>query len=185
MGLDPTKSYRIWTEARLNASQVFFFAEGTAELAANDRFGVLTGRPQTLRHATALYAFALLSDAARDATWTARVHVHERGERVAQALLVSAKENTVEPEAEERLRIRGLEPSRQYTLKLRQGSSPARLSGGQASLVSRVFATQALRVLEVDTAYELTGIDRLDLFFADSARADGAGWLELELQPKS
>jgi serine/threonine protein kinase len=181
MGLDPTKTYRIWTEAKLSASQVFFFAEGTPDLGANDRFGLLTGKPQTLRHATALYAFAILSDAARDASWTARVRVHERGERAAQVLMVSAKENAIEPDPDERLRIRGLDPSRHYTLKLRQGNPPARLSSGNFNVVSRVLAAQTLRVLDVDTAYELNGIDRLDLFFADSARADGPGWLELDL----
>jgi len=208
--LDPAKTYRVWTEGKLSlgdamgalwVDEAYFFVEGPPELSAGDSFGLLTAKGRTVRHASQLYAF-LIDGNSSDNSGSLRIRIQERGDKAGpQTLILNAKENAIDPAADERFYVDGLDPSRRYQVTLKQGTPAARLKEGKSGGVNRVACAQnagwlqlskktsdaAFRIFDVGAVYEVTGASHLEFFFPDASRDDNEGslWLELVEQAHS
>jgi serine/threonine protein kinase len=192
MELDPTKTYRLWVEGR---ESLFYYLQGK-DVPASDSSGVLTSKSRTVRHVHTLYAFTLVG-AATPPSGPFKVRVLERGERSPQVLLVNPQDNAVQPDRDDRLKIRGLDPTHRYELTLKDGATPARLSDGKNGHAGHVLFAQnteftaasnrkvntddGVRALDVGSKYEVTGADHFIVFFADDNRDDNEGTMTLEL----
>ncbi len=201
--LDPTKTYRLWTEGRIflggpnnpYTNDVLYFIEGVA-VAASDTFGVLGPRPTSVRGASAVYAF-VLDNAPNDNAGTIRLRIQEKTAPSAATLLVDGREHAVVLERHQRFALTDLDERATYEVTVKDGETPAYTRGSNGGRVGKVVLAQSLgptsignetkqapyRVLEVGRRHTVTGASWLQLSIPDDSLSDKGGSLQVTVVP--
>jgi serine/threonine protein kinase len=199
--LNPTHTYRVSAEGKVSlggsaapiiVKQCVYFVEGAA--TARESFGLVGGKTTVTVRGTMLYAF-FLDHAPDDNSGALTLHLKD-GKGPGETLTVSATDNNVMLDPEERMSYNGVANVLSYDVTLKPGEKPAHTRGKAGGAVGKVLLTQAagmsalegkqvsedaFRILEVGKTYKITGSSFLWLTFPDDDLSDNDGELNVDI----
>ena len=202
--LDPTKTYRIWTEGKVSLGgifdnifmeQAFFALEG--DVAGKDGFGIVDRKGVTVKGATVLYAW-LFDVKPNDNSGAVKVRVQAKGSSAISTVLVDGRENMVDldPQSAHRVRINNFPYYGSVEVLVRYGDPPAALDGSKRGRTNKVIyhqnsgysvasgvptAHQDQQILLVGKKYVMTGVNWMVFTFPDARADDNSGTLIIEV----